>query len=121
MAEESNAAPENQALTQGLVDLRQTWDHLARELASGVPELPGVIDQELAALNLHDLNEETLIRVTEAVVARVAAAGFPDEAAVLLRRMGRALYELLLLLATQEEIRSHGRPETLAARLARGV
>ena len=105
MAEESNVAPVNQALTQGLVDLRQTWEHLARELAGGVPELPAVIDQELASLNLDDLNEETLIRVTEAVVARVAAAGFPDEAAVLLRRMGRALYELLLLLATQEEIR----------------
>jgi hypothetical protein len=105
MAEESNAAPENQALTQGLIDLRQTWEHLARELASGVPELPAVIDQELAGLNRTDLNEETLVRVSEAVVARVAAAGFPDEAAVLLRRMGRAMYELLLLLATQEEIR----------------
>ncbi|HUY25103.1 MAG TPA: hypothetical protein VMV09_07360, partial [Candidatus Saccharimonadales bacterium] len=105
MAEESSVAPENQALTQGLIDLRQTWEHLARELAGGVPELPAVIDQELTSLNLDDLNEETLIRVTEAVVARVAAAGFPDEAAVLLRRMGRALYELLLLLATQEEIR----------------
>ncbi|MGA8207745.1 MAG: hypothetical protein WB867_06950, partial [Candidatus Dormiibacterota bacterium] len=114
MAEESNAAPENQVLTQGLADLRQTWEHLARELASGVPELPAVIDQELAGLDRTDLNEETLIRVTEGVVARVAAAGFPDEAAVLLRRMGRATYELLLLMATQEELREMTKPPFVA-------
>ena len=93
---------------QGLVDLRQTWEHLARELAAGVPELPGVIEQELAGLTFPDLTEETLIKVSESVVARVADAGFPDQATVLFRRMGRAMYELLLLLATQEEIRDRG-------------
>ncbi|HEY6538473.1 MAG TPA: hypothetical protein VI138_05460, partial [Candidatus Dormibacteraeota bacterium] len=92
----------------GLKDLRQTWDHLARELAAGVPELPGVIDSELAGLSLTDLNEETLIRVSESVVNRVADAGFPQEATALFRRMGRAMYELLLLLATQQEIREMG-------------
>lgn len=101
-------APDSQTLHQGLADLRQTWDHLARELASGVPELPAVIDQELAGLTFPDLNEETLIRVSESVVARVVDAGFPDEATALFRRMGRAMYELLLLLATQEEIREMG-------------
>ena len=108
MADQLSAPPGSQTLPQGLADLRQTWEHLARELAGGVPELPGVIDQELAGLTLPDLNEETLIRVTEGVVARVAAAGFPDEASALFRRMGRAMYELLLLLATQEEIRGMG-------------
>ncbi|MGH7641494.1 MAG: hypothetical protein ACRENX_00490 [Candidatus Dormibacteria bacterium] len=108
MVEESNGAPESQTLLQGLADLRQTWEHLARELAAGVPELPGVIEQELSGLTLPDLNEETLIRVTESVVARVADAGFPDEATALFRRMGRAMYELLLLLATQQEIRDLG-------------
>ena len=101
-------APDSQTLHQGLADLRQTWEHLARELASGVPELPAVIDQELAGLTFPDLNEETLIRVSESVVARVVDAGFPDEATALFRRMGRAMYELLLLLATQEEIREMG-------------
>ena len=101
-------APDSQTLHQGLADLRQTWEHLARELASGVPELPAVIDQELAGLTFPDLNEETLIRVCESVVARVVDAGFPDEATALFRRMGRAMYELLLLLATQEEIRKMG-------------
>ncbi|MGC1909131.1 MAG: hypothetical protein WA809_05970, partial [Candidatus Dormiibacterota bacterium] len=105
MADESNVAQDSQTLHQGLADLRQTWEHLARELAAGVPELPGVIEQELAGLTLSDLNEENLIRVSEAVVARVADAGFPDEATALFRRMGRAMYELLLLLATTEEIR----------------
>ncbi|HVB54545.1 MAG TPA: hypothetical protein VNF24_10210 [Candidatus Acidoferrales bacterium] len=105
MVEQSNVAPDGQTLHQGLADLRQTWEHLARELASGVPELPGVIEQELAGLTFPDLNEETLIRVTESVVARVADAGFPTEATALFRRMGRAMYELLLLLATQAEIR----------------
>ena len=100
--------PSGPAPDQGLADLRQTWEHLAREFAAGVPELPGVIDQELTGLTLPDLNEQNLIKVAEAVVARVAAAGFPAEAAVLFRRMGRAMYELLLLLATQEELRELG-------------
>lgn len=118
MAEESRMAPDSQTLHQGLADLRQTWDHLARELASGVPELPAVIDQELAGMTFPDLNEETLIRVSESVVARVVDAGFPDEATALFRRMGRAMYELLLLLATQEEIREMGirAPAVAAAR-----
>ncbi|MGC2192799.1 MAG: hypothetical protein WA751_10765 [Candidatus Dormiibacterota bacterium] len=105
MADESHTAQDSPALNQGLADLRQTWDHLAREIASGVPELPGVIEQELAGLTLPDLNEETLMRVSESVVARVVDAGFPNEATALFRRMGRAMYELLLLMATQEEIR----------------
>ncbi|HVB14207.1 MAG TPA: hypothetical protein VNH38_05555 [Candidatus Dormibacteraeota bacterium] len=108
MAEEASTAPDGQTLNQGLTDLRQTWEHLAREMASGVPELPGVIEQALAGLTFPDLTEETLIKVTESVVARVADAGFPEEATALFRRMGRAMYELLLLLATQEEIREMG-------------
>ena len=105
MADEPIMAPGNPTLHQGLADLRHTWEHLAREYAPGVPELPGVIAQELAGLTFPDLNEETLIKVSESVVGRVANAGFPDEATTLFRRMGRAMYELLLLLATQEEIR----------------
>jgi hypothetical protein len=108
MAEESNADWESQALGQGLTDLRQAWDHLARELAPGVPELPGVIEQALVALTFAELNEEALTRVSDSVVARVADAGLPEQAAALSRRMGRAMYELLLLLATQEEIRDLG-------------
>jgi hypothetical protein len=108
MAEESNADWESQALAQGLSDLRQAWDHLARELAPGVPELPGVIEQALVALTFAELNEEALTRVSDSVVARVADAGLPEQAAALSRRMGRAMYELLLLLATQEEIRDLG-------------
>ena len=108
MAEESNADWESQALGQGLTDLRQAWDHLARELAPGVPELPGVIEQALVALTFAELNEEALTRVSDSVVARVADAGLPEQAAALSRRMGRAMYELLLLLATQEEIRDMG-------------
>ncbi|MGC1183998.1 MAG: hypothetical protein WBA31_02455 [Candidatus Dormiibacterota bacterium] len=108
MAEETSAAGDSQALSQGLTDLRQTWEHVARELAPGVPELPGVIEQELAALALSDLREETLTKVSESVVARVADAGLPDQATALSRRMGRAMYEFLLLQATQEEIRELG-------------
>ena len=108
MGDESTLVRDNQTLHQGLADLRQTWEHVAREVAPVVPELPGVIEQELAGLTFPDLNEETLIRVAESVVARVVAAGFPDEATELYRRMGRAMYELLLLLATQEEIRGMG-------------
>ncbi|HUY56843.1 MAG TPA: hypothetical protein VMV12_03325 [Candidatus Micrarchaeaceae archaeon] len=105
MADEPIMPPGSPTLHQGLADLRQTWEHLAREYAPGVPELPGVIAQELAGLTFPDLNEENLIKVSESVVGRVANAGFPDEATALFRRMGRAMYELLLLLATQEEIR----------------
>lgn len=108
MAEETSAQQDSQALSQGLADLRQTWEHVARELAPGVPELPGVIEQELAALAVSDLREETLTKVSESVVARVADAGLPDQAAALSRRMGRAMYELLLLQATQDEIRELG-------------
>ncbi len=115
MVDEANAVPGAQSLHQGLADMRQTWQHLARELAPGVPELPGVIDQQLAGLSLADLNEENLIKVADSLVARVAEAGFPDQAAALLRRMGRAMYELLLLLATQQEIREMVVPPTSAA------
>jgi hypothetical protein len=108
MVEQPSTPAGRPVLNQGLADLRQTWEQLAREFAAGVPELPGVIDQELAGLSLPDLNEENLIEVAEAVVARVAAAGFPAEASALFRRMGRAMYELLLLLATQEELRGLG-------------
>ncbi|MGH7667782.1 MAG: hypothetical protein ACRENY_00450 [Candidatus Dormibacteria bacterium] len=97
--------PDGQTLQQGVADLRQTWEHLARELAPGVPELPGVIDQELSGLAYPDLTEENLIRVAESVVGRVANAGFPEEATALFRRMGRAMYELLLLFATSQELR----------------
>ena len=108
MVEETSAQQDSQALSQGLADLRQTWEHVARELAPGVPELPGVIEQELAALAVSDLREQTLTKVSESVVARVADAGLPDQAAALSRRMGRAMYEFLLLQATQDEIRELG-------------
>src|ERR1019366_5096025 len=82
MAEESSMAPDSPTLHQGLADLRQTWEHLARELASGVPELPAVIDQELAGLTFPDLNEETLIRGCESGVARGVGGGAAAVAAV---------------------------------------
>ncbi|MGH7640039.1 MAG: hypothetical protein ACREN7_03455 [Candidatus Dormibacteria bacterium] len=104
MPEDAGRPPDERVLRQGLSDLRHTWEQLARELAPGVPELPGVIGQEVGALTAPLLTEENLLRLAESVVARVANAGYPDDATALFRRMGRAMYELLLLLATNQEV-----------------
>ncbi len=104
MADASVGVPESQTLSQGVTDLRQAWIQLARELAPRVPELPSVIEQQLGDLHRADLTEEHLIHLAEAVVRRVENAGYPADASALFRRMGRAMYELLLLLATEAEL-----------------
>ncbi|MGH7758827.1 MAG: tetratricopeptide repeat protein [Candidatus Dormibacteria bacterium] len=104
MADASVGVPESQTLSQGVTDLRQAWVQLARELAPRVPELPSVIEQQLRDLHRADLTEEHLIHLAEAVVRRVENAGYPADASALFRRMGRAMYELLLLLATEAEL-----------------
>ena len=77
-------------------------------MAPEVPELPAVIHNEVSALAGAEIDEALLSRVAEGIVTRVASAGFPDQATALLRRMGRAMYELLLLIATEEEVRAMG-------------
>jgi hypothetical protein len=77
-------------------------------MAPEVPELPGVILNEVSSLEGAQIDEALLTRVSEGIVQRVSTAGFPDQATALLWRMGRAMYELLLLIATEEELRAAG-------------
>lgn len=77
-------------------------------MAPEVSELPAVIQNEVSALAGAEIDEALLSRIAEGIAKRVANAGFPDQATALLRRMGRAMYELLLLMATEEELRTMG-------------
>lgn len=88
--------------------MAQSWIHLARDIAPQVPELPAVIEQEVATLTNQELTEELLTQMAKSITRRVEEAGHQEVAASLLRRMGRAIYELLLLLATEEELRAMG-------------
>ena len=94
--------------TQGLADLAQSWSFLATQLAPEVPELPAVIQQEVGTLSSAQITEDLLKQKAFAIAQRVQEAGLPDQAGRLLHRMGRPMYELLLLLATEEELRAAG-------------
>ncbi len=94
--------------TQGLADLAQSWSYLATQLAPEVPELPAVIQQEVATLVSARITEDLLKQKAVAIAQRVQEAGLPDQAGHLLHRMGRPMYEFLLLLATEEELRAAG-------------
>lgn len=108
MAQEVRAHAEAGPITQGLADMAQSWARLAGELVPQVPELPGLIEQVVSALDGREITEETLNAAARSISAKVEEAGFSDEGALLLRRMGRAMYELLLVIATQEELRAMG-------------
>ncbi len=108
MAVEGRAQKTGSSVAQGIADLTQSWVHLAREMAPQVPELPAVLQHEVSALHAGEITEDRLNQVARAIVKRVSDAGFPDQAGALQRRMGRAMYELLLLIATEEELRSMG-------------
>ncbi len=108
MAQEVRAHVGAGPVTHGLADLAQSWGRLAAELVPQVPELPGLIQQSVATLEGREITEETLDLAARAIAERVEQAGFSDQAAQLLRRMGRAMYELLLVIATQEELRAMG-------------
>ena len=108
MAVEGRAPKTGSSVAQGIEDLAQSWAHLAREMAPEVPELPAVLQQEVVSLNVGEITEERLNQVAHAIVQRVSDAGFSEKAAALQRRMGRAMYELLLLIATEEELRTMG-------------
>lgn len=120
MAQELRAQTAAGPIAQGLVDMAQSWSRLAAEIAPQVPELPGVIQQEVATLGGKELTEELVNTSARSISRRVEAAGYPDEAALLLRRMGRAMYELLLVVATQEELRAMGLLLAAAPPLAAG-
>ncbi len=92
--------------TPGLADLAQAWVHLARQTAPDIPELPAVIQQEVGLLSGLQITEERLTQVARVIAKRVHDAGFPNQAADLLHRMGRPIYEMLFLLATEEELRT---------------
>ena len=108
MAVEGRARKTGSSVAQGIEDLAQSWAHLAREMAPEVPELPAVLQQEVVSLNVGEITEDRLNQVAHAIVQRVSDAGFSEQAAALQRRMGRAMYELLLLIATEEELRTMG-------------
>lgn len=108
MAQELRAHAAVNPLTQGLADMAQSWARLAAELVPQVPELPGLIQQAVASLDGQDITEERLEAAARDIASHVEEAGYSAEAAQLLRRMGRAMYELLLVLATQEELRAMG-------------
>ncbi len=93
---------------QGLADLAQSWSYLATQLAPEVPELPAVIQQEVGTLASARITEDLLQQKAFAIAQRVHEAGLPDQAGHLLHRMGRPMYEFLLLLATEEELRAAG-------------
>ena len=102
----SPAAASSQS--QGLADLAQSWCYLATQLAPEVPELPAVIQQEVGALESAHITEDLLKQKAVAIAQRVQEAGMAEQAGHLLHRMGRPMYELLLLLATEEELRAAG-------------
>ena len=108
MAQELRAHAAVNPLTQGLTDMAQSWGRLAAELVPQVPELPGLIQQSVASLDGQAITEERLEAAARDIASHVEEAGYSAEAAQLLRRMGRAMYELLLVLATQEELRAMG-------------
>jgi hypothetical protein len=108
MAQELRAHAAVNPLTQGLSDMAQSWGRLAAELVPQVPELPGLIQQSVASLDGQDITEERLEAAARDIASHVEEAGYSAEASQLLRRMGRAMYELLLVLATQEELRAMG-------------
>lgn len=108
MSVDSRATGVSSSVAQGIADMAQSWAHLARDIAPQVPELPAVIQQEVAALVGTSITEDSVNQVARLITRRVEEAGHPDLAAALLRRMGRAMYELLLLLATEEELRAMG-------------
>jgi len=108
MALEGRAPKTGSSVAQGIEDLAQSWAHLAREMAPEVPELPAVLQQEVVSLNVGEITEDRLNQVARAIVKRVSDAGFVEQAAAMQRRMGRAMYELLLLIATEEELRTMG-------------
>jgi hypothetical protein len=108
MAQELRAHAAVNPLTQGLSDMAQSWGRLAAELVPQVPELPGLIQQSVASLDGQDITEERLEAAAKDIASHVEEAGYSAEASQLLRRMGRAMYELLLVLATQEELRAMG-------------
>ena len=93
---------------QGLADLAQSWCYLATQLAPEVPELPAVIQQEVGTLASAHITEDLLKKKAVAIAQRVQEAGLAEQAGHLLHRMGRPMYELLLLLATEEELRAAG-------------
>jgi tetratricopeptide (TPR) repeat protein len=102
----SPAAASSQS--QGLADLAQSWCYLATQLAPEVPELPAVIQQEVGTLASAQITEDLLQQKAAAIAQRVAEAGLGEQAGHLLHRMGRPMYELLLLLATEDELRAAG-------------
>ncbi|MDA8332086.1 MAG: hypothetical protein M0027_12985, partial [Candidatus Dormibacteraeota bacterium] len=102
----SPAAASSQS--QGLADLAQSWCYLANQLAPEVPELPAVIQQEVSTLASAHITEDLLKQKAVAIAQRVREAGLAEQAGQLLHRMGRPMYELLLLLATEEELRAAG-------------
>ncbi len=108
MSVDSRATGISSSVAQGIADMAQSWAHLARDIAPQVPELPAVIQQEVASLRGIPITEDSVNQVARLITRRVEEAGHPDLAAALLRRMGRAMYELLLLLATEEELRAMG-------------
>lgn len=108
MAVEGGSFRTRSSRTPGLADLAQAWVHLARETAPDIPELPAVIQQEVGLLSGAQITEERLTQVARVIARRVHDAGFPDQATDLLHRMGRPIYEMLFLLATEEELRTAG-------------
>ncbi len=106
---EESLAEVGPALPQALKDLGRSWQVAAREVAPGVPELPAVIAQALSEFEGGG-SEAGLTALADALVGRVVEAGYPESAAQLQRRMNRSMYEHLLLLATEEEVRSMGGP-----------
>ncbi|MHB1527267.1 MAG: hypothetical protein ACYCZN_13495 [Candidatus Dormibacteria bacterium] len=108
MAVDGGSLRARSSRTPGLADLAQAWIHLARETAPEITELPAVIQQEVGLLSGAQITEERLTQVARVIAKRVHDAGFSNQATELLHRMGRPIYELLFLLATEEELRTAG-------------
>ena len=108
MAQEVRAQSADHPVARGLADMAQSWGRLAAELVPQVPELPALIQQAVASLEGKDITEEALVAAAREISSHVEDAGYSAEAAQLMRRMGRAMYELLLVIATQEELRAMG-------------
>ncbi len=89
-------------------DLQRVWMDAVRERARELPDLPEVLRRELETLAVGQVSEETLLAVVESLSGRVETAGLDDQARILSRRMGRAVYEYLLAAEVEAERRAVG-------------
>ena len=86
-----------------LEELRRAWLDAAREQEPHLPGLTGRVQRELTALGATRSGEADLMAAVQLFAAMLRDAGRPGEARSLARRMGKAVFEFLLLESVASE------------------